>query len=79
MENSIAPCFASSTTIGDRLPRFARNDIQCLFMSLRGAERRSNLLPYSFKTCEMRYYTQEITTQILAQTKEILEWIKEQF
>jgi hypothetical protein len=41
----LVPHFTSSTTIGDRLPRCARNDRQRLFMSLRGAQRRSNLLP----------------------------------
>jgi hypothetical protein len=40
---SLVPHFASSTTIGGRLPRSARNDIQRLVMSLRAAQRRSNL------------------------------------
>ncbi len=44
----LVPHFASFATIRGRLPRSAsraRNDIQCLVMSLRGAQRRSNLLP----------------------------------
>jgi hypothetical protein len=41
--------FASSTTMANRLPRFARNDIRCLVVSLRGAQRRSDLLRHGFR------------------------------
>ena len=48
----VVPHFASSTTIANRLPRFAGTCLHRLFMSLRGAQQRSNLLPYNLRLAE---------------------------